>query len=54
MFYLNFTLNFGIPAVLAFQLEVYYKVDGLVLLLNKKEQLLNGVQIKHLYYDYVS
>ena len=27
MFYLNSTLNFGIPPVLEFQLEVYYKVD---------------------------
>ena len=30
MFYLNSTLNFGIPAVLVFQLEVYYKVDRLL------------------------
>ena len=29
MFYLNSTLNFGIPPVLVFQLEVYYKVDRL-------------------------
>ena len=29
MFYLNSTLNFGIPPVLVFQLEVYYK-QGLV------------------------
>ena len=27
MFYLNSTLNFGIPPVLVFQLEVFYKVD---------------------------
>ena len=27
MFNLNSTLNFGIPPVLIFQLEVYYKVD---------------------------
>ena len=27
MFYLNSTLNFGIPPALVFQLEVYYKVD---------------------------
>ena len=27
MFFLNSTLNFGIPPVLVFQLEVYYKVD---------------------------
>ena len=27
MFYLNSTLNFGIPPVLVFQLEVYYKLD---------------------------
>ena len=30
MFYLNSTLNFGIPPVLVFQLEVYYKVDRLL------------------------
>ena len=30
MFYLNSTLNFGIPPVLIFQLEVYYKVDRLL------------------------
>ena len=27
VFYLNPTLNFGIPPVLVFQKEVYYKVD---------------------------
>ena len=50
MFYWNSTLNFGIPTVLVFQLEVYYKVDRLqlVLLLSQKEQLLDGIQIKHL------
>ena len=30
MFYLNSTLNFGIPPVLVFQLEIYYKVDRLL------------------------
>ena len=30
MFYLNSTLNFGIPPVLLFQLEVYYVVDRLL------------------------
>ena len=30
MFYLNSTLDFGIPTVLVFQLEVYYKVDRLL------------------------
>ena len=30
MFYLNSTLNFGIPPVFVFQLEVYYKVDRLL------------------------
>ena len=30
MFYLKSTLNFGIPTVLVFQLEVYYKVDRLL------------------------
>ena len=29
--YLNSTLNFGIPTVLVFQLEVYYKVDRLLI-----------------------
>ena len=30
MFYLNSTLNFGIPQVLVFQLEVYYELDRLL------------------------
>ena len=30
MFYLNSTLNFYIPPVFVFQLEVYYKVDRLL------------------------
>ena len=30
LFYLNSTLNFGMPTVLVFQLEVYYKVDRLL------------------------
>ena len=30
MFYLNSTLNFGIPPVMVFQLEVYYEVDRLL------------------------
>ena len=30
LFYLNSTLNFGIPTVLVFQLEVYCKVDRLL------------------------
>ena len=30
VFYLYSTLNFGIPTVLVFQLEVYYKVDRLL------------------------
>ena len=30
VFYLNSTLNFGIPPVLVFQLEVCYKVDRLL------------------------
>ena len=30
LFYLNSTVNFGIPTVLVFQLEVYYKVDRLL------------------------
>jgi len=30
LFKLNSTLNFGIPTVLVFQLEVYYKVDRLL------------------------
>ena len=31
MFYLNSTLNFGIPPVLVFQLEVFYMVDRLLI-----------------------
>ena len=52
MFYLNSTLNFGIPQVLVFQLEVYDKVDRLLTTtsnFNKKEQQLDGIQIKHVY-----
>ena len=30
IFYLNSTLNFVIPPVLVFQVEVYYKVDRLL------------------------
>ena len=30
LFYLNSTLNFGIPKVFVFQLEVYYKADRLL------------------------
>ena len=30
IFYLNSTLNFGIPTVLVFQLEIYYKLDRLL------------------------
>ena len=30
MFYLNSTLNFGLPPVLIFQLEVYYRVGRLL------------------------
>ena len=50
MFYLNSTLNFGIPPVLVYQLEVYYKVDRLLtgLPAQKKEQLFDCIQIKHL------
>ena len=38
MFYLNFTLNFGIPPVLVFQLEVYYKVERLVTCLTAQQK----------------
>ena len=50
MFYLNSTLNFGIPPVFVYQLEVYYRVDRLLtgLTAQKKEQLLDGINIKHL------
>ena len=51
MFYLNSTLNFGIPPVLVFQLEVYYNVDRLLtgITAQPKEQLLNGIQKTSLY-----
>ena len=51
MFYLNSTLNFEIPPVFIFQLEVYYKVDRLLtgLAAQQKEQLLDGIKIKHLF-----
>ena len=38
MFYLNSTLNFGIPLVLVFQLEVYYKVDRLLTSLTAQQK----------------
>ena len=44
-FHLKFwiTASFDIPVI-----EVYYRVDGLLAgLLNKKEQLHYGIQIKH-------
>ena len=50
MFYLNFTLHFGIPPLLVFQLEVYYKVDRFLTGLTA-QQLLDGIQIKHLYQE---
>ena len=49
MFYLNSTLNFGIPPVLVFQLEVYYKVDRLLTGLTARPKGTTGIQIKHLY-----
>ena len=44
MFYLNSTLNIGIPLVLVFQLEVYFKVDRPLTGLTDqlKEQLLDA------------
>ena len=64
MFYLNSTL---IPPVSVFQLEVYYKVDRLLTGLTAQQkgataldykyldpwQLLDGIQIKHLYVMYI-
>ena len=49
MFYLNSTLNFGIPPVLVLQIVVYFKVDRLLTALTnqKKKQLVDGIQIKH-------
>ena len=38
MFSWNSTLNFGIPPVLVFQLDVYYKVDRLVTDLNAQQK----------------
>ena len=38
MFYLNSTLNFGIPLVLVFQLEVYYMVDRVLRGLNAQQK----------------
>ena len=59
MFYLNSTLNLGIPPVLVFQLEVYYKVDRLLTVLTAQQKgttarwysnktSLDKKQIKHL------
>ena len=51
LFYLNSTLNFGIPPVLVYQLEVYYKVDRLLTgpTAQQKGTVLDGIQIDHLY-----
>ena len=38
MFYSNSTLNFGIPPVLVFQLEVYYKVNRLLTCLTAQQR----------------
>ena len=38
MFYLNSTLNSGIPPVLVFQLEDYYKVDRLLIGLSAQQK----------------
>ena len=38
MFYLNSNLNFGMPPVLVFQLEVCYKVDRLLTVLNAQQK----------------
>ena len=38
MFHLNSTLNFEIPPVLVFQLEVYYKVDRLLIGLTAQQK----------------
>ena len=38
MFYSNSTLNFGIPPVLVFHLEVYYEVDRLLTGLNAQQK----------------
>ena len=35
---MNSTLNFGIPTVLVFQLEVYYKVDRLLIGLTAQQK----------------
>ena len=50
MFYSNSTLNLGIPPILVFQLEVYYKVDGLLsgLSAQQKGTTVDCIQIKHL------
>ena len=53
MFHLNSPLNFGIPPVLVFQLEVYYKVVRLLTGLSAQQKgttaWFDGIQIKHLY-----
>ena len=51
MFYLNSTLNFGIPPELEFQLDVYYKVDRLLTVqtAQQKGTTARWYSIKHLY-----
>ena len=38
MFYLNSTLNLGIPPVLVFQLEAYFKVDRFITCLTAQQK----------------
>ena len=42
MFYLNSTLNFGIPLVLVLQTEVYYKVDRLITGLTTQQKVITA------------
>ena len=49
MFYLNSTLNFGIPPVLVFQLEVYYMVDRLLAGLTAQQEGTTGRWYSNLY-----
>ena len=51
MFYLNSTLDFGIPPVLVFQLEVYCNVDRLLTGL-AAQQKAHGIQINHIYLSF--
>ena len=55
LFYLNSTLNFGIPIVFLFQLEVYYKADRLLTGLTAQQKGITALySIQFLFEDQIT